>query len=226
MRWIFYSLLVLNIGYLVFNLLPQNAQPEVVVSTPVGTEIERVRLLSEVQIANSRQEEVVRVLENPMMADTQENEPKCSGLGPFVNLTIAQNVSERLAALGYVAELKAIDRQLDQADYRVVLPPYRSLQEAFRRLRELKAQDIDSYVITQGSDAQGISLGLFSSEAGALVHQQSLKGMGYDVLIREIPRMTRGYWLLRSDGSFDPTIVAEVTTEFNEISVTESVCLN
>ena len=226
MKWIFYSLLCINLGYLALNLSSEDTQSIVVTSSAPGADIKKLRLLSEVSNESSRQEEAVRVLENPVLAEAQATEARCSGLGPFADLTTAQDVSERLAAMGYVAELKAIDRQLDQADYRVVLPPYKSLQEAFRRLRELKARDIDSYVITQGPDAQGISLGLFSSDSGALLHQQALVGMGYDVEIREIPRMTRDYWLLRADGDFEPTIVSEVVAEFNEVSVTESVCLN
>ena len=75
----------------------------------------------------------------------------------------ARDVAERLKAIGYIVEMTAVDKPTGESDYRVVMPPLSSRQEVFRRHRELKSRGIDSFVITKGVDAQGISLGVFSS---------------------------------------------------------------
>lgn len=247
MKWIFLSLLLGNAGYLAYRLFEAESVSLATTTSESTSRIPSVDLLSEESEA-SRQDEVERVLGNPLRiakvdpssesiasSDGLESvaivlpvseERHCSGLGPFANVAVAQNVSERLAALGQNVELQAIDRQMSDLDFRVVLPPLKSVQEAFRRLRELKSQDIDSYVITQGPDAQGISLGVFSSRAAADKYQGDMAGIGYRAEVKELPRISRGYWLLLRDGAFDKTIKDEVAAEFPAISVDESVCLN
>jgi hypothetical protein len=82
-----------------------------------------------------------------------------------------------------------------------MIPPASSLQEAFRKFRELKSRGIDSYVITQGPDALGISLGVFSSRSGALSAQQQRQREGYTATIVEIPRLAREFWIFGENGS-------------------------
>lgn len=247
MKWIFFSLLLANAGYLAYHLFEAQSVSLPGSASENTLRIPSVELLTEGSEA-SRQDEVERVLGNPVRiakddqsseivanSDGPENativlpsseEGQCAGLGPFANVAVAQNVSERLAALGQNVELQAIDRQLSDSDFRVVLPPLKSVQEAFRRLRELKSQNIDSYVITQGPDAQGISLGVFSSRAAAKKYQVDMAGIGYRTEVKELPRISRGYWLLGQSGAFDKTIKDEVMADFPAISVDESVCLN
>lgn len=151
----------------------------------------------------------------------------CQSLGPLPGLIAATDVSERLNGVGLAVQVRAIDRPSGNSDYRVVLPPLPSLQEAFRRLRELKSRDIDSYVITEGVDAQGISLGVFSRQASALLQQQNLAAEGYETRIREIPRVEREYWLYTADGVRVPDYqLSALTVEFPGIIATETDCLN
>ena len=76
-----------------------------------------------------------------------------------------------------------------------MIPPANSLQDAFRKLNELKAQEIDSYVITKGEDALGISLGVFSSLDAAQSIQGKLENVGYLADIVDIPRLAREFWV-------------------------------
>lgn len=133
----------------------------------------------------------------------------CTKIGAFPDVMAAQDASERLNALGTPVVLQAVDQPAGDNDYRVVLPPANSLQEAFRRLRELKSRNIDSYVITQGDDALGISLGVFSTREAAAKHQSDLKSNGYQVGIKEIARVHREFWLYTQDPN------AEVSEETN-----------
>lgn len=51
--------------------------------------------------------------------------------------------------------------------YRVFVPPRETLEAAYELLKVFRAQGFDSYVMTQGGYAKGISLGVFSSELAA-----------------------------------------------------------
>jgi hypothetical protein len=150
----------------------------------------------------------------------------CMGLGPFENVISAQDVAERLKAIGYTVETTAVDKPTGESDYRVVMRPLSSKQEVFRRHREFKSRDIKSFVITKGVDAQGISLGVFSSNGAAENYRQALIGLGYDVLVKVIPRVNRGYWVQISQEIFSEALLSEIAAEFIEVEVTETGCMD
>ena len=81
-------------------------------------------------------------------------------------------------------------------------------------------------MITKGVDAQGISLGVFSTEDAAGDYRQALIGLGYDVFVKVLPRVNRGYWVQISQQMFPEVVLSEVAAEFNEVDVTETGCMN
>jgi len=101
-----------------------------------------------------------------------------------------------------------------------------STQEAFRKLREFKSRDIDSFVITKGVNARGISLGVFSSNGTAEDHRRTLVAQGYDVHVNAIPRVNRSYWIQINQGMFPEGLLSDVATEFNQVEMTETGCMN
>ena len=228
MKWIFLTLLAANIvfaGYMV-------TQEPMELPDPDGAkrqypDVPTIELLSETQGRSSRVREVEEVLSNPIKVNEVENVQTCQSLGPFNELTIAQDITERFNAQGLAVSLRAVDEPTGEYDYRVVIPPVVSLQEAFRRLRELKSQDIDSYVISQGEDALAISLGVFSSRSGADIHREYLTGEGYETEIREISRINRGYWVYAEEGVILPgDQIATRSAGDSPIGIRETACLN
>ncbi|MEX0943140.1 MAG: hypothetical protein WD002_11400 [Pseudomonadales bacterium] len=204
MRYIFFSLLLLNLGYFGFGQMQEVNQPpsQVAVAYPDGTQ--SLYLLSENAqggTTNSARQQASRVINRPVRGDKDTaEEATCLAIGPFTNLFSGQSVAEQLAALEVESELRAVDRGTGESDFRVLIPPTNSLQEAFRKLRELKSRNIDSYVITQGPDAPGISLGVFSTrEAAANAQAQRLRE-GYTTIIVEIPRLAREFWIFGKNG--------------------------
>lgn len=233
MKRIFLTLVLVNLGYLVYQLgMEPKAGSQEKSALKRNDEYPAIQLLSERKGRSERQLEVEQVLENPISVDSgiyggDDAERGCQGLGPFGDVIAAQDAAERFSAIGFVVALRAVDETTGEFDYRVVLPPAPSLQEAFRRLRELKSRDIDSYVISQGDDALGISLGVFSNNDSAVQHQQSLAEEGYTANIREIPRVIRGYWVFGLVGGVFPTAqLAPLTAENPTIEVRETACLN
>src|SRR5690606_29996859 len=106
----------------------------------------------------------------------------------------ARQVEQRLMALDIQAEVRAVDAAAG-LDYWVYLAPLASRQASLRQLKELQARKIDSYIITQGDLANGISLGIFprSDSAESVMHR--LRDAGYEPMLRELPRAQRSYWV-------------------------------
>lgn len=202
MRNIFITLLLLNIAYFAYKtLLDQRAEPVAIARSSVAA-AESIYLLSENANSDIRNKELELIINNPVR-DVGSNEggiEKCLAVGPFPDIFMSQGVADRLLALGISVEVKAVDLKTELNDYRVMIPPAQSLQSAFRKLRELKSQGIDSYVITQGAGALSISLGVFSTEQAALGLQSELLSSGYEVIVSNIPRVTREYWIMSSEG--------------------------
>ena len=239
MKWIFYSLLLANLAYMALNLsgavtsrvgATGNTGENVFKDTgPWGSGFEQKGNRALFLLEDSRpgnKSTLVAVMEQPTLVAAADELKSCMGLGPFENIVSARDVAERLKAIGYIVEMTAVDKPTGESDYRVVMPPLGSRQEVFRRHRELKSRDIDSFVITKGVDAKGISLGVFSSDGAAENYRQGLIDQGYDVLVKVIPRVNRGYWVQISQEIFPEVLLSEIIAEFIEVEVTETGCMN
>jgi len=198
MRYVFFSLLVANLAYLAWAGFMREADTVAPRTVRSASEADTIYLLSENRHDDSREERLNRVISNPVRKDESARHD-CLAIGPFPDLFSGQAVVDQLLALDIESELRAVDQATGESDYRVLIPPAPSLQEAFRKLRELKSRDIDSYVITQGADALGISLGVFSSRVAAEAMRALREKEGYEVEIVEIPRLAREFWLFSAD---------------------------
>ena len=198
MRAVFVALVLMNIAYFVYR--DQLYEPRERISVrAIGTEVESVYLLSENSNNSIREKEMDLVVNNPVKAVTGGTE-ECQAIGPFADLFAGQNVADQLNSVDLAVDLKAIDTSTGESDFRVMIPPASSLQEAFRKLRELNSQGIDSYVITEGDDALGISLGVFSTQEAALSQKEKLQSTGYEVEIVSIPTIGREFWIFPQTG--------------------------
>ena len=121
----------------------------------------------------------------------------CWRFGPFTD-PVAET-KERLAALGIETQFQPMDKGKDAKDYRVLLPPADSSAAAYQLLRELKAQQLDSFVIPEGFYALGISLGVFSTLAAAQKVQGEFRELGYAAEIAAILRQPSRYFLVSTD---------------------------
>lgn len=197
MRAVFISLVLLNVLHFVYR--EQLYRPPIKLPvTFVEQGIESIFLLSENSAGHLREKEMDLVVNNPLTLENGGVE-ECLAIGPFDDLFQGQNIVYQLSAVERNVRLKAIDRPTGESDYRVMMPPASSLQEAFRKLRELDSQDIDSYVITEGEDALGISLGVFSTQVAAESLKQMLSKSGYNVEIVLIPTLVREFWIFSDD---------------------------
>jgi len=188
MRWLFLLLLVLNLFYYVWH--QQQAPLRVKEVEPMalyhGAQ-QNIRLLSEADKAQARRE-VLAPGASPGGAET------CLFLGSFQQEAAAREVEQRLMSLDIQGEVRTVDAAAG-LDYWVYLPPLASRQASLRQLKELQARKIDSYIITQGDLANGISLGIFPRGDSAQSVMRRLVDAGYEPLLRELPRAQRSYWV-------------------------------
>ena len=199
MKNIVILLVIVNVAYFAYRAflyVPPSVVTTVRSSSPSA---ESIYLLSENSNNSLRKKELDLVINNPVQA-VVDGSQTCAAIGSFSDINSGQDVIDQLNALSISAELKALDVPTGLNDYRVMMPPASSLQGAFRKLRELKSQNIDSYVITQGEDALSISLGVFSTEDAAKKLQASLVSSSYEVVISNIQRLTREYWIFSPEG--------------------------
>lgn len=218
MKNIFLSLIVLNLGYFGFQhfgsqyfgsqylaSLGAGSQGKDVVAAKAqqGSDGAQIKLLRDASAPASRNAEMSEVVSNPLRLIN--NGPQtCLAVGPFADVFSGQDALEQLAALEFSVDLKAVDEPTGESDYRLLIPPASSAEDAFRKLREIQASEIDSYVITQGPQALGISLGVFSTVEAAGALRDRLQTLGYEGEIIRIERLTRTYWLFpESDISID-----------------------
>lgn len=184
MRWMFLWLVVLNLFYYVWH--QQRAPLRVTEIAPLdmvqGSKRD-IRLLSESTDRPLRDVEVA-----------QSVEAVCLYLGSFEAMTDAYAVEQRLLSLDIQSRVQSMDAAAG-IDYWVYLPPLASRQASLRQLRELQARKIDSYIITQGDLANGISLGIFARSDSAQSVMQRLRDAGYEPSLREITRAHRSFWV-------------------------------
>lgn len=224
MRLVVVALIVMNVGYALWQWQRgQVSEPPQQIAEQV---VPTIRLLTEVR-TDQRQRQLDKVVSNPVLVDSDENNGECDALGPFLHILDGQTVLERLQALDAPFRLRALDEPTGEYDFRVMIPPVSSLEEAFRKLRELQSLGIDSYVITKGTDALAISLGVYSSDAAASVAQASHVKEGYESRIIKMPRLNRTFWLIHQESpavSLPKAVFQEIFGEFPQISQANLGC--
>lgn len=186
MRWMFLWLVVLNLFYYVWH--QQQAPLRVTEIAPLSMTQESkrdIRLLSE-SSAPPRREVAA--------APVPVAEAVCLFLGSFEVAGDAASVEQRLLSLDIQSRVQSMDAAAG-VDYWVYLPPLASRQASLRQLRELQARKIDSYIITQGDLANGISLGIFPRSDSAASVMQRLRDAGYEPSLRELTRAHRSFWV-------------------------------
>jgi len=195
MRWVFMSLLAANLALAGWYWWVDDTGVEVrPVAEMKGGAITEIELLGEVEA----QERVVGVPESRLRMPSDsavEGEALCSMVGPFKEMLPAEYFVEHLQAL----EVRGVVERLEVssgAGFWVYQEPRASKKEALRRLHELQAAGLDSYVIPKGELENGVSFGFFSERRGAEARLAEVRELGYEVLLKEIARSYEEIWVV------------------------------
>jgi hypothetical protein len=186
MRWLFLLLVLLNIFFWAQHLYHSPVRiKEVAPLDAYSRPQSNITLLSE----SSRTR---RAAEGARSGSIDNS--GCLFLGGFDDELSAQSLEQRLLSLDIQSEVQQLDVATG-VDYWVYLPPLASRQASLRQLRELQSRNIDSYIITVGDLANGISLGIFSRKDSAEGVVARLREVDYSALVRELPRVHNKYWV-------------------------------
>jgi len=196
MKLIFLVLLMANLWLAVQLGLrhPESVAAGGIVSPQQLPTANRLELLSEADPSElSRIERAAKKSASAPAAD--QSASLCTMVGPFGQLLQAEYLVERLSALGVNAKTANIEIN-DGEVYWLYLPPELSEQEAMRRLYELQSKNIESYVISTGELANGISFGQFSDSLAANARAEALVAAGYQVKIKAMPKTVNEIWVV------------------------------
>ncbi len=208
MRSIFLSLVIVNVILFAFHWVGrgESAQSVPAVTLPpqesellvlleelesealaeMYAERERIQFSAEVL---SSSEEVSPVLESELPAG-----PMCTYVGPFKALLPAEYFVEHLSALEVLAEVQRVEVP-GTPSYWVHQQPQSSRKAALRRLHELQAKNIDSYVIPKGDLENGISFGLYNKQERAERRLSEIQARGYQAEMRRVDRTFEEVWV-------------------------------
>lgn len=185
MRWVFLSLVCLNLLVMVWFWRDQAGTSMERISEP-KQKGEALVLLSELDSSDIDYKEI--------KAKSSRVASRCYSVGPLADRIDAKHLKVRAEALGFNSELRGLATGTS-IEHWVHIPPQANRQQSLRLLRELQGRGIDSYIITQGDLAEGISLGLFRNEDSAQRLTKKMQGMDYNVVIKEVSRGEKELWL-------------------------------
>ncbi|YCH21292.1 SPOR domain-containing protein [Pseudomonas sp. D1-3] len=209
MRWIFMLLVVLNAFYYLWHQQQVPMQAKEVAPLSLYQDSRRdIQLLSESQPQERR---------TPAVREEAPEQAVCLFLGRFDEPAQAEQVEQRLLSLDIRSQTQVVE-SAGAVDYWVYLPPLASRQASLRQLRELQARKIDSYIISQGDLANGISLGIFPRHDSADSVISRLRRAGYEPLLRELPRANRSHWVRIAPESrrlVDDSLLERLSLDFN-----------
>lgn len=124
-----------------------------------------------------------------------ELNPLCTLLGPFDELLQAEYAKEHLGSLEVGSSIETLEIPGDPGFW-VYLAPLPSRKEALRKLQELQAKGIDSYVIPKGDIVNGVSFGMYSRVESAETRQKEVAKFGYQAEIKEVVRSYEEVWVV------------------------------
>lgn len=239
MRWIFVTLILLNLLYFGWGYWNQSGNVEVrnpeVASQPPDLESRQELVLLTERLpppgspapppSISPERPKIDPPKQPVMIKEPDRRV-CARLGPYSDEKEGDVAVRALTGAGLQAAMAEVQEQ-KSVQYWVVLPATDSRRRALQTLRELQARKIDSYLITSGDMSNAISLGLFSREELARGVQQKIREAGYPAEIRLKERFEKVYWVqMAADQAFENArkVVDTLVLEKDGIKISTTPC--
>lgn len=225
MRWIFYTLVVVNLLLGVSMVIAGLQEDEPSVASPIEVPSEqgnvpRIRLLEEVNYA-------VETREIPA-ASIQQSPLSCMMAGPFGEEEVALQMSARLLAHGMNTELKMVERSIGDTFW-VYLDMAGEEMATNTVHARLQARGVDNFVITEGPLAGHIALGVFSQDEQAHEHREEMLRRGLEVELKKVSRNQTEFWVVVTAGSHifmeDSRWKSLLTSDF-QLQQKENFCLD
>lgn len=132
----------------------------------------------------------------------------CYRAGPFSDKDTARQVGSLLEQGGARVEPRTGSLPLVQA-YWVLQSGFADRDAALERVRDLRGNGVDSFVITDSGHENDVSLGLFRQESAAYRHRATLAEKGIEAEVTPRERYQEVTWLLLENQSSVPPALPE-----------------
>ncbi|GGJ09845.1 hypothetical protein [Halopseudomonas pertucinogena] len=185
MKYVFLTLLLLNILYALWQLQVVTPTPEEGLHAPIAG----VESLSSIESRGQVEgrEGAPQASEVPAVASAL-----CVTLGRFGSAVEAEKLRQRLLVLGVAAELKTREVVVG-TDYWLVMPVVGGERHAVLQLSALQEQGVDGFLISRGELAGQLSLGLFAREEYAQLRREQLRELGHEVDLHALSKTEQQY---------------------------------
>ena len=190
MRFVAISLVLLNVFYFLYEV---GVSKTVIESVSVAREEFSLTLLAEAlsdSTSNQRDTKFIKALD---LSESLE-EAYCNSVGEVKTIPDGHMVIDALAQAGIKSKLEIVNRLTGKVGFQVSIAPVPSLEEAFIKLKELKSENIEGRIISEGNEALGISLGVFPTLEAAEEFRSTYYKEG--AKIAETPLLERSFVIL------------------------------
>ncbi|MDZ7661250.1 SPOR domain-containing protein [Thiohalophilus sp.] len=206
MKWLIYLLLLVNISLFAWHYRGglTTAEPD----AALPTDVQRLVLLHEKQ------------------QQAEEGRAWCYSLGPLKEPPQAEALSKRLQQWE-MTSWRRTSQEAGRKGYWVLLPPLSSRVEARAAVAELKAKKIEDYfLIATGPNANGVSLGVFSTFEAAHRRINQLSELGFEPIWENVRLPIDEYWLdwPRETGSLSEAQLAQLQEGYAGLRQIERRC--
>lgn len=221
MRWLFLLVLALNLAYLTWGIMNESGDTYADVRSLKN--VQSISLLSELKQEGAAEllateqklgqksqaaslpakvKTTAEVVKNVAVKPeaVQQVEPaaqieSCFTLGPFRHLDKLSGFIREIKSYVVAADFRGREEK-EQAIYWVYIQPEASHKKALEVGKRLKAKKVeDFYIINDGDNIHGLSLGRFRNKDGAYGLAEKVKKMGFNVTVEPIFKITTIYWL-------------------------------
>jgi hypothetical protein len=175
MKWLFYLLLLANIGCFAYFQLVSGGNGEVQ-SAHAAFNADKIRLLNSRELTPAQAFTTAAKIET-VSTPTTAKSLACLEWGSFFgeDLVHEQQALDKLQ-LGEKLTSRSVE---EGATYWVYIPPLKTRKDAEKKITELKARNVAEYfLVVDGPSKNAISLGIFKSEALAKSHLVALQAQG------------------------------------------------
>lgn len=204
MRWVFVSLLGINALVFAWGVMFDSDQLSTVDvrESPFAykglPELQMLGEVGDIQAASGREKRAPSAAKSFDVSKI-DSKTLCEMVGPFKDSAAAEDFTSRLSAIDIASSTKDLELPAGPG-YWVYLKPAENRRAALRRLAELQARGIDSYVIPKGEVENGISLGMFSQENLAKARLAEMVAIGLEPYLDTIERTYRETWVMLNPG--------------------------
>lgn len=212
MKWIIYSLLLINIGVAVWHY----RMPLLNISSPASS------------LSSTSTPKMILLSEKGSPAGDQSNsKQRCYSLGPFSSESKSTDAAKQLSKNGIEVKLQKSSERV-QEGFWVLLPPAENREQAKQTIRELKKKgEKDFFLVVTGEQLNGISLGVFAQSESAQRRLNQVKKMGFSAVVETVHLPSTDYWLewpRDTEQQVSDSLMMDLKKQSPEIGVVEKRC--